>query len=73
MGGGYGELPALQVPRQCPLFLLAKVVWTGHVLGSEEGEAAGSGPFISRGNKLSRVCTELVRNFYINVGRGTFV
>lgn len=32
----------LQVLRQCPLVLLAKVVWTGLLIGSEDGEAAGN-------------------------------
>jgi hypothetical protein len=44
----------LQVPRQCPLVLLANVVWTGHVVGSEEGEVEGGGLFHEERKQLEQ-------------------
>jgi hypothetical protein len=44
---GGNDLPTLEVPRQCPLVLLAEVrLREGKAIGSEEGKALGSGLFI---------------------------
>lgn len=75
MKGAHGKLiqefPALKIPLQCPLVLLAKVGWEDNeTLGIEEGKTVGIGLLwvLNRGKQLSMIIIALDRNFDNNTG-----